>query len=591
VKPTLLPGLKRSLLLGAGLVLILVAVYLPTGWYDELPISREELSTPPIAGVTLVRLCFAVEGLLLLWVAWRTHKRDTGADDAHLNLPSLIGHDLRHPGVWLALITVLAAALRIFRLDADLWLDEITTVLGYRGMSPFHLITAYTSSNNHLLNTLLLKGSMAVFGVTEWAIRMPALIFGIAGIPAQYLLARLALHRREAMISAFLLAVSYHHIFFSQNARGYTAHFVWTSLGTYFLLRLLTRGRKSDFVLYVVTMFLCLASILYGWMVWAGHITVLGTVCLWRWHRSQPFVPLLRRLLAALGLVGLLGFHLNASIIPQVYAYVTHVYTTQATGYSAFSLEFLSELKRGIVAGFGQSPLFAAMAGLVVISAIAYCAARRPVYCLALFSPLLVTATVLLLRGLLFSPRFFLWALPVTFIAVPMAAEAVGRTVTDRALPSWRALRWLGNNSTLLVALVFLVVSVRSYPYYYTTPKQPTRRALQWILEQKQEGDVLATAYLAEWGVRFYGPQMGLEEGRSFLVVRSAETLQDVEKDHPDSTIWILTTFSRALSLDRPGLYEHITSIYRPLETFPATIGNGEITIWRSDQRAGGENP
>lgn len=572
--------MTRSLWIGLGVILLAIAMFLPTGWYDELPVSREDLPDPPIRGVTLVRLCFGVEGLVALWMAFKRRRAAT-EPPCPIEISPPTGHDLRHAGVWLGAITFLAAALRLIHLDSDLWLDEITTVLDYRGMSPFHLLTAYTSSNNHLLNTLLIKASIGSLGLSEVAIRLPAVVFGILGVPAQYLLARIALRGREAMVAAFLLAVSYHHLFFSQNGRGYTAYFLWTSLATYFFLRLLTRNEKRDWALYVVTMFLCLASVLYGWLVLAGHGAVLLGVWIWQAGKHRPVAALVKRLLGAQALVGLLGFHLNASIIPQVWSYVSHVYTTQTTGYSAFSVEFYSELKRGIVAGFGPFLMVGILAGAAVLATFGYCLIRRPIYWLTLISPLVVTGCVLLGGGLQFSPRFFLWALPVAFIGIPVAAEALGSKLTTETNRPRGALRSLGENTSLLAALGFGLLSAASYPYYYTTPKQPTRASLEWVVDQMSPGDTLVTAYLAEWGPRFYAPSMGLEEGRSFLVARSLETLVTIEEERSDHPLFLLTTFHRAVSRDRTDLWEHILENYREIKTFPATIGNGEVTVWR----------
>ncbi len=72
-----------------------------------------------------------------------------------------------------------------------------------------------------------MKLCVAIFGAQEWAIRLPSVIFGTATIPAIYWVSRQALSRRASLCVALLLAVSYHHIFFSQNARGYTAYVFW----------------------------------------------------------------------------------------------------------------------------------------------------------------------------------------------------------------------------------------------------------------------------------------------------------------------------------------------------------------------------
>ena len=52
----------------AGLLLVLVGVLLPQGWYGDLP--QTEL-TPLLRGITLLRVSLIVEGFLLLGLARR----------------------------------------------------------------------------------------------------------------------------------------------------------------------------------------------------------------------------------------------------------------------------------------------------------------------------------------------------------------------------------------------------------------------------------------------------------------------------------------------------------------------------------------
>src|ERR1700681_1380243 len=59
--------IRRYVLLCLGLLCILTAILLPTAWYDQIPKSGANLPAPPIKGVTLVRLCFGLEGFFLLF--------------------------------------------------------------------------------------------------------------------------------------------------------------------------------------------------------------------------------------------------------------------------------------------------------------------------------------------------------------------------------------------------------------------------------------------------------------------------------------------------------------------------------------------
>src|SRR5438045_7994859 len=100
----------------------------------------------------------------------------------------------RSTSLWLLVaITAGALALRLIRLNADLWLDEITPIFDYGQMPVLYIVTTYISSNNHLLNTLMVKLAIAFFGEQEWAIRLPAVLFGVATIPAIFWVLRFVL--------------------------------------------------------------------------------------------------------------------------------------------------------------------------------------------------------------------------------------------------------------------------------------------------------------------------------------------------------------------------------------------------------------
>src|SRR6187551_777747 len=139
--------MPRYVALGLGLVCILAAIFLPIDWYDQLPKSRENLPLPPIKGVTLVRLCFGLEGIALMVIALRGGLRlEVRQEDCLEPVRPFTGpgRDLRHPAVWVAAATLLAAALRLYRLNSDLWIDEITPVFDYLKLPPLQIIAAYT---------------------------------------------------------------------------------------------------------------------------------------------------------------------------------------------------------------------------------------------------------------------------------------------------------------------------------------------------------------------------------------------------------------------------------------------------------------
>lgn len=146
--------------------------------------------------------------------------------------------------LWLAAILLVAAVARVVHLNAPLWYDEILTVTTHLRPGWGAFFTDY-SMNHHYFHDLIAKLSMSLFGETVWAVRLPAMIFGVAGIAAMWVLARDIAGPGPAHVTALLLAVSYHHIWFSQNARGYTALALFSTLGMLFFLRGMRRPTRG----------------------------------------------------------------------------------------------------------------------------------------------------------------------------------------------------------------------------------------------------------------------------------------------------------------------------------------------------------
>src|SRR5205085_541164 len=142
----------------------------------------------------------------------------------------------------------------------DLWLDELSPILDYRHASIWQVVTSYISSNNHLLYTIAEKLCVAAFGEREWALRLPSVIFGTAAVPVLYWIGCKVLPRYASLSAALLLAVSYHHILFSQNARGYTAYVLFSLIATGLFIDGLERDRWKTWILYTAAMVLDFAS-------------------------------------------------------------------------------------------------------------------------------------------------------------------------------------------------------------------------------------------------------------------------------------------------------------------------------------------
>ena len=576
---------SRTLYLLVGIALVLVGVFLPTAWYDALPI-REGQATPPIKGVTLLQITLVLEGLVVAWLAARQWSfARSGESD---RLPDDAERDVSTPGdarlfPWLYAGTIgLAIALRFFRIGSDLWLDEITPIQDYGHLSPLAVVGSFLSTNNHLLNTLLTQLSTAIFGEAEWSVRLPAVLFGIATVPATYWVARMALNRRDSLAAALLLAVSYHHIFFSQNARGYSAYVFFSLVSSGLLIRGLQEDRLRIWLLYVLAMVLDFASLLNSAFVLGAH-GLVGVAALWMVHRrgGSP-LPLLRRLISVFAALGLLVLQLYATVLPRVYVFIKSAYVGEGSGYSLASGEFFREMARGLSAGFGPGLLLGA-APFLVLAFAGYVILwrRRWILALTLVLPLVLTAGYLIVNGLTFSPRFFIFALPLAMITAIPSIHALASLVA-RVLGRGRpALAPRLGAALLAVACLGSLWSLRTY---YAIPKQSYRASIAYLEAERKPGEIVIVVYNAERGYRYYLDRMGVQANGTYFYVRSVDSLDAVLASHRGRSSYLVITFPRSLHYLSTALESRLTDGWTRTRGFLATVGDGAITVWRSRQ-------
>jgi hypothetical protein len=563
-------------MLAGAAALVLIAVIMPTGWYDTIP--RDPSLPLPFRGVSLLRLMFLAEAVLLVaLVGWKVRFRPLDAASrplvpARLELPWDVSRGWALGA--LVAITSLGVALRVYGLAQDLWLDEITPIVDYTGLSVAQIVGSYLRSNNHLLNTLLLKASIATFGETEWSVRLPAMIFGAATVPAVYWVARVGLSRAASLGATLMLAGSYHHVFFSQNARGYTAYLLFALLSTGLLVTALRRDQAWRWGLYIVTAVLGSASLLLMGFVLAGHALLCAVLGVSVYQRQGRIGPFARRVLSVFGVIGVLAFHVYAAALPEVYAVINAVYVEPGTGYPPFSAEFFAEMARGISAGFGNplSALVFLLVGVTGFAALGYFCYPLAV---GLALPAMLTATLLGVRGLTFSPRFFLLLLPLAMIAAVSATQAA-------ALWAWkgRLLTARGALTAMGVTAVLLAVAAgRSLPYYYDTPKQPYRAAIRLVTGRYDEGRIVVVANAAG-GFQYYVGRLTIADASRFVYTRNAGEFDSLTAAMGGELPQVLTTFSRALQIELPEIAEKLQRDWRADTILGATVGGGEITVW-----------
>lgn len=156
----------------------------------------------------------------------------------------------RKEALFVALVTGLGAALRFYALgEQPLWLDEATTAhYAESGL----VGSIFAEPPNPPLFYVLEYFVVRRLGATEWALRLPAAVFGVLAVPAAWAVARRLFPqpRITAATTAAVAAVSPFLIYLSQEARGYSLVILLTLLATLYFLRFCERegraGRSED---------------------------------------------------------------------------------------------------------------------------------------------------------------------------------------------------------------------------------------------------------------------------------------------------------------------------------------------------------
>lgn len=466
------------------------------------------------------------------------------------------------------LLLVLAGFLRFYWLDSQLWLDEISALHGYR--KPFlEILTTFPGYFPNPLYELLAHASLVLLGDTALAIRLPAAIFGVGGVLIFYRLACRLSGRGEGLLAGVLMAVSYHHIFFSQNARGYTAYLFFALATTDVFLGLLETMRWRTALAYVGLAAMTVYAHPFGLFVPAGQILVALPVAWSRQRRGDRTTPTLAHLLGIAVLTNLAILVLYAPFIRDSIAFSLTAGRTAGHGPRVFGL--IPELLEGLRAAFHGWFGVVVAATFGAIGTVDY-VRRQPVALGALVFPLLLAAAVIGALNVGVHGRYFLLALPLGYLIGTRGLVVVTRILLERGfgLTAPRSAK-VQAASALLLVLLATVPLIR----YYAYPKQDYLGALQTVRALAAPEDRVVAADLAGHAIRaYYAPDYPVVEGLTDLLGEEAGGRR----------VWVVTTLERVLASRDPRLLAHLHRHYQLVQVLPGTLGDGAMRIYMREE-------
>ncbi|NOD90944.1 MULTISPECIES: glycosyltransferase family 39 protein [unclassified Ruegeria] len=470
----------------------------------------------------------------------------------------------------LLLILLIAAVLRTAGLNAPLWYDEIWTVDTHVRLPWGDMMREY-SMNHHYFFSMKAKLMSQIFGDQAWAYRFPAVLFGVGTVAAIWWLARDVAGSGIAHVSALLVALSYHQVWFSQNARGYTELAFWSTLGLIFFLRGMRTPTLRLWIAFACTAAAAVFTHLTGafffvalGLVWLiSLVTGFGRGPLTRTWVLQPLIAvalasvlvLLAYLPILSSIAGTMGEISASSAVDPMQEYQNPLWT-------------VLEGVRTAVGSTGALTLIVAIGGLVVIALGAVGAhSTQPLFFLCIVAHIAVTLAVLLALDMRVWPRFFFVDIaPVIVLAVIgcwYGAGVVARVIGQSGLE--RPLFAIG-------VVAMLALSVFLVQRNYVAPKQDLAGAFELVEQTRGPSERI-------YAINPGGPIFKSHFNADWTTIADPQGYARAMAQPGPVIIVIL--FPSRMFRAIPELAQDAEGSLEFVHEFAGTLGDGEVLVYR----------
>lgn len=391
--------------------------------------------------------------------------------------------------------TAVGAAVRLFRLGSQsIWGDEALTLLYYTvGNSLSEVWQNIWKTAAHPPLYFLLAHYWYKLGDSEFMLRFPSMVFGVAAIPVMYALANRLFGRGVAGMAALIVALSPIHVWYSQEARMYSLQILLGLASTLFFVRAWQERRARDVILYVLFSamglftHLATAFLLAAQGLFAIGASVRDRKKLAAWIGVQAvivlaFTPWLLNSIRTHNPANAtfnIGYQRAPSVLEIAY------------GFYAFSVGFslgpsVAELHqssalRATAEHWPAISLAALVFGALAILGLVHAGkTSRWAFWLLLAHlavPTGLAAALSLLPGIPLNPRYMLVALIPYWIVLALGAQTCMRARVLRAVPA--------------VALLLVGLSLHNHYFEAAYAKQDMRSAVALLNERAKPGDVI----------------------------------------------------------------------------------------------------
>lgn len=511
-------------------------------WFFAHPTQFDRFDALPAnttLGITLFRMT-----LLFGAIAWLVAPMVLGRIEATTALrPTRLRF---REGLIVAGLLAVGAALRWLRLDESLWYDEITALLSFSIHGAGPSLGNYFALSNHALHSTMVALSISTAGaVNEDIVRTPAFLFGLASIPAMYVLARSIGGRRVGLLSAALLAMMPVAILESTEARGYSMMLFFAIVSSTLALSMRHRGANLQVLAYAVCVTLGIWTHLVFICIPIGH-AIVGLF----WFRGHATRRAAQRLGVGLLLGAVSTVIVLAPLLPDLFQLRGEFQASDGNEPTLFGIEGAHAL---LQLG-GSWTWWASIPGgvLAIIGTVSMCRRRQGRVSIAMLALGGVVAVVSV--GLADS-----W-LYARFVVFMLAAASVAMAM---------GLRSMRPRTAMIVASV--VCGVWTVGLALRGPKQPISQGVEAAAARATDGRVLSIGLVDDVAAYYARPFEVQLQSTGVL----GETLGD-----------LATTPDVAVMLYPNLVSEHVVEQlhdagYREIARFSGWLdwGNGDVVV------------
>jgi hypothetical protein len=370
-----------------------------------------------------------------------------------------------------------------------------------------------------------------------------------------FLLGRKLAGRLVALLACALMTVSYHHVWFSQNARGYTGVLLFTLLAVWLWLEAWERSEWRWWAAYAVVCFLGMWIHMTIAFIMAAQGMIYLALAARRTGRGERWMPVLAWLLC--GGLTLLAYSLA---LPEFFR--------TALGEVSLPSEWINpawlamESLRNLRAGFAGAAVLAAGAVAAGAGWIDILRRNPQAGVLMVLPAALGAATMIVLAHNLW-PRFFFFAMGFGLLAAVNGVVVLPRILR---LPEKTAAR-----AGTVLALLLIAASAATLPRCYGLPKQDFTGARDWVERTRQAGEEVVAVGLAAKVYPYFAPGWAVPatDGAFEKLVRE------------ERAEWLVYTLPIQLRAWHPGIWAAVERDYEAARVFPGTLGDGAVYACR----------